>query len=122
MKLKMTEALAIDLDTETWHCAKCDHALGTAERSYKEGLLVHARDPREIHPSIIDPTRYQQTFAPQPEWVQILEYYCPRCALMMEAEYLPPGHPPVMDMEFNLESLRELARNRSAAASPIADV
>lgn len=112
MKLKMTEALAIDLDTETWHCTKCDHAHGAATHNYKEGLLVHARDPREIHPSIIDPTKYAQTFAPQPEWVQILEYYCPQCALMVETEYLPPGHPPVMDMEFDLDSLRALARQQ----------
>ncbi len=117
MKLKMTEALAIDLDTETWHCSKCDHPIGPAQRSYKEGLLVHARDPREIHPSIIDPSKYAQTFAPQPEWVQILEYYCPHCALMVEAEYLPPGHPPVMDMEFDLNSLRAMARQHSALPS-----
>jgi hypothetical protein len=32
---------------------------------------------------------------------------------MVEAEYLPPGHPPVMDMEFNLDSLRELARKQA---------
>ena len=119
MKLDMTEALAIDLDAETWNCRRCGHGIGPAGRSYKEGLLVYARDPREIHASIIDAEKYAQTFAPQPEWVRILEYYCPHCALLVEAEYLPPGHPPVRDMTFDLNGLREVAR-RLAAGKPTA--
>lgn len=110
MKLTLTEALAIDLDSATWCCRRCDHPHGSMEKSYKEGLLAYARDPREIHAAILDPAQYGQTFAPQPEWVRIVEYYCPQCALLVEAEYLPPGHPPVDDMRFDLESLRALAK------------
>lgn len=115
MKLTMTEALCIELDNATWHCRKCDHAIGPAAESYKRGLLVQARDPREVHQSILDPEQYDFTFAPQPEWVRILEYYCPNCALLVEAEYLPPGHPPVMDMEFDIDSLRALAAAQGEA-------
>lgn len=115
MKIKMTEALDIDLDKETWCCRKCNHEIGSATKSYKEGLSVYARDPREIHQSIIDPSLYEQTFAPQPEWVRIVEYYCPQCALLVEAEYLPPGHPPLMDMDFNLTSLRAIAQRQQKA-------
>lgn len=117
MKMKMTEALTIDLERETWCCRKCDHEIGSARESYKKGLLVHARDPREIHQPIIDPAQYSQSFVPQPEWVRILEYYCPSCALMVEVEYLPPGHPPVMDMSFDLNSLRNVAKRQKAAGA-----
>ncbi|KWF80456.1 acetone carboxylase subunit gamma [Burkholderia diffusa] len=113
----MTEALLIDLDSATWICRKCGHQHGSAERSYKEGLLVHARDPREVHQPILDPVQYRHTFAPKPEWVRIVEYYCPHCALLVEAEYLPPGHPPVDDMRFDLDKLRELAGQ--AVAEPV---
>jgi len=116
MKISMTEALAIDLERSTWVCRKCGHEHGPADQGYKQGLLVHARDPREVHQAILDPQQYQQTFAPQPEWVRILEYYCPQCALLVEAEYLPPGHPPLDDMRFDLDSLRQIAARSEGAA------
>jgi acetone carboxylase gamma subunit len=114
MKVVMTEALLIDLERSSWVCRKCGHEHGSAERSYKQGLLAHARDPREVHQPILDAEQYKNTFAPSPEWVRIVEYYCPRCALLVEAEYLPPGHPPVEDMQFDLASLRTLAERGAA--------
>lgn len=116
MKIDMTEALSIDLERETWHCRKCGHEIGAASRSYKHGLLVHARDPREVHRAILDASQYDYTFAPSPDWVRILEYYCPSCALLVETEYLPPGHPPLIDMEFDLDDLRRVAAQPGAQA------
>ncbi|MBI5920791.1 MAG: acetone carboxylase subunit gamma [Betaproteobacteria bacterium] len=111
MKVPMTEYLEIDLDSEQWHCRVCSHKLGSARNSYKEGLLVHARDPREIHKPILD-TAYEFTFAPDPKWMQIVEYYCPECGTMMEVEYLPPGHPPLHDLEFDIDALKKQWANR----------
>ncbi|MGH8517806.1 MAG: acetone carboxylase subunit gamma [Panacagrimonas sp.] len=105
MKIAMTEYLQIDLDKERWMCRVCDHDVGPARGNYKEGLLVHARDPREIHKPILDPS-YEFTFAPDPNWVKIVEYYCPSCGTQMEVEYLTPGHPPVYDMEFDIDALK----------------
>lgn len=105
MNVAMTEYLKIDLDRELWQCRVCNHEVGPARSPYKEGLLVYARDPREIHKPILDPS-YEFTFAPDPKWVQILEYYCPSCGTMMEVEYLPPGHPPLIDMEFDIDALK----------------
>jgi acetone carboxylase gamma subunit len=107
MKVPMTEYLQVDLEREMWMCRVCATDLGPARSPYKEGLLVYARDPREIHKPILNPELYEFTFAPDPKWVQILEYYCPDCGTLMEAEYLPPGHPPVNDMEFDLDALKK---------------
>jgi acetone carboxylase gamma subunit len=107
MKVAMTEYLAIDLQNEKWCCRKCNYVLASARENYKEGLLVHVRDPREIHRPIIDDKLYEFTFAPDPTWVQIIEYYCPECAAQVEVEYLPPGHPPLYDMQFDIDSLKE---------------
>jgi|SRR5271154_1608358 acetone carboxylase, gamma subunit len=112
MKVPMTEYLEIDLQRELWMCRVCHHEIGSARRPYKEGLLVSARDPREIHAPILNSEWYEFTFAPDPKWVQILEYYCPECGTMVEVEYLPPGHPPLNDMEFDLDALKAQWKDR----------
>ena len=87
-------------------CRRCGHDLASARGNYKEGTLVHDRDPREIHRPLIDPERYEFTFAPDPAWCRILEYYCPGCGTQVETEYLPPGHPPVFDMQIDVDALK----------------
>jgi acetone carboxylase gamma subunit len=106
MRVNMTEYLAIDLDDETWHCRRCDRSLHSARGNYKEGLLIYDRDPSEVHRPIVDPTKYEFTYAPDPSWCRLIEYYCPGCGTMVETEYLPPGHPPTFDMEFDIDALR----------------
>ena len=66
MRVPMTEYLEMDLDSERWLCRACGHDLASARGNYKEGTLVHDRDPREIHRPLIDPDRYEFTFAPDP--------------------------------------------------------
>jgi Acetone carboxylase gamma subunit len=66
MRIPMTEYLEIDLDSERWHCRRCQRDLGSARGNYKEGTLVYDRDPRDIHRPLIDPERYEFTFAPDP--------------------------------------------------------
>lgn len=102
----MTEYLVIDLDTERWVCRVCGHDMGNARGNYKEGTLVYDRDPREIHQPILDPERYEFTFSPDPKYCRILEYYCPGCATQIETEYIPPGHPPTVDMLIDVDALR----------------
>ncbi len=106
MKVDMTEYLRVNLESEEWECRVCNHTIGSAHQSYKHGLLVYNRDPQDIHPPIIDPNQYRYTFSPDPEWVRILEYYCPKCATMVETEYATPGHPPLHDIELDLEALK----------------
>jgi acetone carboxylase gamma subunit len=106
MKVAMTEYLAIDLESEKWQCRVCNHVIGSARKNYKEGLLVHNRDPREIHPPIIDPEKYRFTFSPDPDWCRILEFYCPSCGTQVETEYAIPGHPPLYDMEVDVTALK----------------
>lgn len=114
MRIPMTEYLFIDLDTERWVCRVCEHDLGDAHGNYKPGTLVHDRDPREIHQPVLDPDRYEFTFSPDPTYMRILEYYCPGCGTQLETEYLPPGHPPTVDMVWDLESLRRQWEARGA--------
>jgi acetone carboxylase gamma subunit len=106
MNVLITEYLRINLDTEQWECRCCGHVHGSARDNYKRGLLVYDRDPREIHKPLLDPQLYQRTYSPDPHWCRILEYYCPQCGTMVEAEYLPPGHPPLHDIELDIDALK----------------
>lgn len=100
----ITEYLEIDLNTERWHCRECNHEVGDARQSYKRGLLLHNRDPREVYEARIDA---EYSYAPDPNWCRIIEYYCPNCAIQMECEYLPPGHPITHDIELDIDALKE---------------
>lgn len=103
-RIRITEYLDLDLGDETWYCNRCGQPLTSARKNYKEGCLVYNRDPHEIHPPLIEG---EYTFAPDPDWVRILEFYCPGCGTQIETEYLPPGHPITHDIEIDIDSLKE---------------
>jgi acetone carboxylase gamma subunit len=102
-KEQITEYLDIDLEKELWCCNRCGRELFPARENYKKGCLVYERDPREIHRPIIEG---EFTFAPDPEWCRIIEFYCPGCGVMVENEYLPPGHPLTHDIELDIDQLK----------------
>jgi len=106
--LRITEYLDLDLGREHWHCNRCGRALGPARENYKKGCLIYNRDPREIHPAIVEG---QYSFSPDPLWVRIVEFYCPGCGTQMETEYLPPGHPLTWDIEIDIDALKQRVSN-----------
>lgn len=102
-KLHVAEYLDANLDTERWSCHECEHDLGDLRGNYKRGLLVAERDPRDIHDPVLDG---EYSFAPNSEWIRIIEFYCPGCGRQVESEYLPPGHPLTQDTELDVDSLK----------------
>lgn len=102
-RVHLAEYLDLDTDSERWHCHSCGVELGPAREDYKRGLLVYDRNPAEIHPALIDG---EFTFSPNPEWIRIVEFYCPGCGRQVETEYLPPGHPLTRDTEIDIDSLK----------------
>ena len=103
-RIRITEYLDLDLSDELWYCHVCEHCFGEARGNYKEGCSVYQRDPREIHQPLIEG---EYTFAPDPEWVRIVEFYCPQCGTQVETEYLPPGHPITHDIEIDIDRLQQ---------------
>src|SRR5699024_4948133 len=73
-KIHIAQYLDLDLESERWHCHSCGQVLGNARENYKRGLLVYDRDPSQVHRPIIEG---EFTFSPNPEWIRILEFYCP---------------------------------------------
>jgi acetone carboxylase, gamma subunit len=106
-RIRFTEYLDLDLETERWLCNRCGHVIGSAHQNYKKGCLLYDRDPREIHPPIVSG---DFNFSPDPNWIRIVEFYCPGCGTQVETEYLPPGHPITEDIELDLPRLQERLR------------
>lgn len=104
MKRQITEYLDIDLATEMWCCHSCGEELISARESYKKGCLVAERDPTEVHNPRVSDSPF--TFAPDPEWCRLIEFYCPGCGTMVENEYLPPGHPITHDIELDIDAMK----------------
>lgn len=103
-RVTMTEYLDVDIDDMKWVCSACGAELIDADSNYKKGCLVHARDPREVHNAVFEA---EYTFAPDPNWVRIIEFYCPKCGVQIETEYLPLGHPVTHDIDIDVVALRE---------------
>ena len=101
----ITEYLTVDLDTERWLCRRCGHDIGDARKDYKLGLVVRARDPKEVHSSGLNEPRLY----PDPQWCRMVEMFCPSCATLIEVEYLPPGHPLTHDIELDIDALKNEA-------------
>jgi acetophenone carboxylase len=108
-RIKVTEYLELDLGDEMWYCSQCDHKLISARENYKKGCLVYNRDPRDIHPPLVDE---EINFGPDPTWVRILEFYCPGCGTQIETEYLPPGHPITHDIDIDIDRLKERVKSQ----------
>lgn len=105
MRVAITEYLDVELETERWRCRRCGADLGDARDCYKKGCLIRARNPREVHFPLGPDPKFNFSF--DPEWIRLVEFYCPGCGVMVENEYLPPGHPLTWDIQLDLDALRK---------------
>ena len=104
MKLRITEYLDIDLERELWCCNRCGAALVGARENYKHGCLVAERPLEEVHPPLVSACEFSFCF--DPDYCRLLEFYCPGCGVLIENEYLPPGHPITHDIELDIDALK----------------
>lgn len=105
MKVRITEYLEIDLHSEQWCCQRCGHTLISARENYKKGCLVAEQPLTEVHPPLVEKEVY--SFCPDNDFCRLIEFYCPQCGVMIENEYLPPGHPITHDIELDIDALKK---------------
>lgn len=105
MKVRITEYLEIDVENENWICERCGRVLIGARENYKKGCLVAEKELEEVHPHLVEGQTY--SFSPDPEYCRLLEFYCPDCGVMIENEYLPPGHPITHDIQLDIDALKK---------------
>ena len=105
MNVRITEYLEINLEKETWVCQRCGQDLIGARENYKKGCMVADVPLHEIHPPLVEGQSY--SFCPDPDYCRLLEFYCPTCGVVIENEYLPPGHPITHDIELDIDQLKK---------------
>lgn len=108
MKVRITEYLDIDLAREQWCCNRCGATLIGARENYKRGCLVAERPMEEVHPPVVPGGAFSFRF--DPDYCRLLEFYCPGCGVLIENEYLPPGHPITHDIELDIDALKRKHR------------
>ena len=111
MKRQITENLAVDLDRLEWCCHHCGHSLGSARENYKKGCLVAERSPHEIWQPLVEE---KHSFSYDPGWTRLVEFYCPSCAVMIDVEMLPPGHPITEDIVLDVDALVRRAKSEGS--------
>ena len=112
---RITETLEIDLDKEMWCCNRCHADIYSARDSYLKGCLVYERPASEIYgPSIpIKQDSDTISYSPDPDFMRLVEFYCPNCGAIITVQYLPPGHPLVRDIELDIDKLKERSAEQS---------
>ncbi len=105
MKVRITEYLEIDLKEEKWVCQRCGQHLIDARQNYKKGCLAAQKPFEQVHPPLVEGQAH--SFSPDADYCRLVEFYCPKCGIMIENEYLPPGHPITHDIQLDLDALQK---------------
>ena len=113
-KTRITESVDIDLEKEMWCCHRCGAELHSAKESYLKGCLVHERPANEIYGSPIPVKKDSDviSYAPESDFMRVIEFYCPNCGALTTVQYLPPGHPVIFDIELDIGKLKERAKKQ----------
>jgi acetone carboxylase gamma subunit len=113
--MPITEALEIDLDKEMWRCRRCHCEIHPAREPYVKGCLAYQRPAGEIYgpPIPVKQDSAEISYAPEQDFMNVIEFYCPECGAMITIQYLPQGHPIVTDIELDIDKLKERAAKQS---------
>lgn len=80
----------------------CGHDFCSPDRNWKMEALIYVREDAEALAEI-----YPKMAAPDPEWMELREFYCPSCARQLETEALPPRYPVVHEFLPDIEGFYE---------------
>jgi acetone carboxylase gamma subunit len=89
----------------------CGHEFGDYRRNWKLEARIIVRDAEETLEEI-----YPGRTKPDPEWMEIREFICPDCGVLLEVEAVPPGYPVMFDFLPDLRALYEVFLGEPAPA------
>ncbi len=90
--LRISDHLYIVKKEETGErLVKCDcgHELGDYRANWKTEANIRVRETKEE----IDKVYFPASAAPEPEWNEVREFFCPGCFAQIGVEIVPPGYP-----------------------------
>jgi acetone carboxylase gamma subunit len=77
---------------------RCGQTFGDFRRNWKEEALVYDRHPQ-------DGEIFQKYKGADPDWQWLREFYCPRCATLLDVEPVPIGYPFIFNFLPDLEGI-----------------
>ncbi|OGO32532.1 MAG: hypothetical protein A2Z29_07005 [Chloroflexi bacterium RBG_16_56_11] len=106
-RVRITESLDIDLDSEKWCCHSCGAVMKSAREPYMNGALLYEKPAGEIYGDVIKLSRDTSiSYTPDPDFMRIIEFYCPACGALISVQYLPPGHPIPVEIQLDIDQLK----------------
>ena len=80
----------------------CEVYFGDYRENWKLSALIRVRNSNEsLEPLYSGPRK------PDPGWMEIREYICPKCGSLLEVDAVPPGYPVIFDFLPDLEGFYE---------------
>jgi acetone carboxylase gamma subunit len=80
----------------------CGHEFGDYKKNWKLQANIFVRDTQEKMAEI-----YPEMMAADPEWMELREYYCPKCFALLEVEAVPPCYPIVFNFQPDIDAFYE---------------
>ena len=80
----------------------CGHEYGDYRKNWKLGANIFIRDTKEKMTEI-----YPAMLAADTDWMELREYYCPKCFTLLDVEAVPPGYPIISNFEPDIDALYE---------------
>lgn len=85
----------------------CGYEFGDYRRNWKENSAVYVRDTAEALEELYRPYEHCD-----PAWMELREFYCPGCYVLLEVEACAPGYPVQFDFQPDLEAFYEKVLGR----------
>lgn len=87
----------------------CGNEFGDYNENWKTKCRIRVRDTVEEIEEL-----YPKDMGSDPEWVEIREYFCPRCLTLLDVEAVPPGYPTVFNFLPDIDNFFEKWLGRKA--------
>jgi acetone carboxylase gamma subunit len=86
-------------DASRWVRCECGHTVCRARENWRLHVLISVRDTPESLEEI-----YPGVRAPDPQYMELREYYCPSCATQLEVDAVTPAYPIVHEFEPDVDA------------------
>jgi len=101
--LRISDHLYVVSKNKGERVVKCDcgHEFGDYRTNWKTEANVRVKTSLEEFEQVY----YPAAAAPEPEWNEIREFYCPGCATQLAVEIVPPGYPLIFEFLPDIDRL-----------------
>jgi acetone carboxylase gamma subunit len=87
----------------------CGYEFGNYQENWKTKCRVRVRETAEEIDEL-----YPKYMGCDPDWMELREYFCPKCFTLLDVESVPPGYPTVFNFLPDIDTFYEKWLGRKA--------